>query len=113
MRQLYRVIEEHKASFDYVFTAANLETVTVGKEDPEMPGWHWCRNASGLEAWVPETHIDIEGTSAVFNQPYNSVEHSVKPGELVQYLGEALGWTECLNEKWEYGWVPTSKLEKA
>ncbi len=29
-----------------------------------------------------------------------------------QYLGESLGWVECLNEKWVYGWIPAPKLEK-
>ena len=112
MRELFRVIEEHKASFDYAFIAEKGEAVSVGKEDHEIPGWFWCKNISGLEAWIPKTHIDITGKTAVFNQPYNSVEHNSKPGEIVQYLGESLGWVECLNEKWVYGWFPAPKLEK-
>jgi len=40
MRQLYRVIEEHVASFDYAFTAEKDASVSVGREDPEMPGWY-------------------------------------------------------------------------
>ena len=112
MRQLYRVIEEHKASFDYAFIAEKGESVSVGKEDTEMPGWFWCKNAAGLEAWIPNTHIDINGEAAVFNQPYNSTEHDAKPREMVQYLGESLGWIECLNEEWRYGWIPSPKLEK-
>ena len=112
MRQLYRVIEEHEASFDYAFIAGKGESVSVGKEDHEMPGWFWCKNAAGLEAWIPSTHVDINDKTAVFNQPYNSTEHDAKPGDIVQCLGEYLGWIECLNNKWGYGWIPSPKLEK-
>ena len=112
MRQLYRVIEEHVASFDYAFTVEKDESVSVGREDPEMPGWYWCKNAAGLEAWIPSTHVDIKDEAAVFNQPYNSTEHDAKPGDIVQYLGESLGWIECLNKEWGYGWIPSPKLEK-
>ena len=61
---------------------------------------------------MPSTHIDIDGKTAVFNQPYNSVEHNTNPGETVQYLGESLAWIECLNKEWRYGWIPTPKLER-
>ena len=81
MRELYRVTEEHKASFDYAFIAEKEESVSVGREDPEMPGWFWCKNSSGLEAWIPKTHIEINGETAVFNQPYNSSENNAKPGD--------------------------------
>jgi hypothetical protein len=88
------------------------DRVSVGREDPEMKGWYWCRDLKGMEAWIPETHIDINEEYAVFNQPYNSIEHTVEPGETVQYLGESLGWIECLNKEWKYGWIPSPKLEK-
>lgn len=56
------------------------------------------------------THFDVE--TGVFNQPYNSFEHNAMQGEIIQYLGESLGWIECLNSEWKYGWIPKPKLEK-
>ncbi len=50
MHELYLVIEEHKASFDYAFISKRGESISVGREDLEMPGWFWCKNAAGLEA---------------------------------------------------------------
>ena len=111
IRELYRVSKEHEASFDYAFIAEKGDKISVGKEDNEMPGWLWCKNSTGLEAWIPNTHIDIDGKTAIFNQPYNSVELNAKAGEVVQYLGESLGWTECFNKEWKYGWIPSSKVE--
>lgn len=111
MRALYRVIIEHKASFDYIVTAEKGEEVSVGREDDEMPKWYWCKNSRGEEMWVPLTHIEINRDKAVFTQPYNTKEHDAKPGEIVQYIGESLGWIECLKD-WEYGWIPTPNLEK-
>ncbi len=112
MRQLYRVVEAHKASFDYYVTAETGEEVSVGREDDEMPKWFWCKNSRGEEMWVPKTHIEINGDKAVFIQPYNTFEHNVEPGDVVQYIGESLGWIECLDKNWKYGWIPTPKLEK-
>ena len=109
-RPLYRVIKEHNASFPEAMIAEKGDKVKVGREDPEMQGWYWCKDKAGHEAWVPKTHIDISGSNGVFNQPYNSIELTVKPDEFVQHLGESLGWTECLNKEWKYGWVPSEKL---
>lgn len=111
-RERYRVVKEHRASFPHAMVAREGDVVTVGKEDAEMPGWHWCKDPDGVEAWVPETHIDIEDGRGVFSQDYNSIEHDAQPGETVQYLGESLGWVECLNHEWKYGWIPAEKLEK-
>ncbi len=112
MRQLYRVVEEYKAIFDFAFIAEKDETISVIKEDLETHKWYWCKNTSGLEAWIPGSHIEIDGKTATFNQPYNSQEQPAKPGEVVQYLGEFFGWVECLNSEWKYGWIPTNNLEK-
>ena len=89
------------------------DIVSVGREDPKMPGWFWCKDTNDLEAWVPRTHIDVEDERGVFNQDYNSIEHDAQPGETVQFLGESLGWVECLNREWKYGWIPRDKLARA
>jgi len=109
-RQKYRVTKDHNASFPYVLLAVEGDEVSVGKEDSEMPGWFWCKDKLGVEMWVPKTHLTIDVGKAVFNQPYNSTELNAAPGELVQYIGEALGWVECLDSKWRYGWIPSAKL---
>ena len=62
------------------------------------------------QMWFPSTYIDVEEARGIFNQPYNSVELNVKVGDLIQFLGEALGWAECLDGEWRYGWVPYDKL---
>jgi hypothetical protein len=112
-RPMYRVTREHKASFTYSMVAAEGDGVSVGREDTEMPGWFWCRDAKGVEMWVPSTHLEIKGGRGVFNQPYNSAELYTVVGDLVQFLGEVLGWAECLDGTWRYGWVPMDKLTLA
>jgi hypothetical protein len=111
MRPLYRVIKPYKASFPHALIAEKGDKVSVGREDREMKGWYWCKDVNGMKAWIPETHFDTKGSEGVFNQPYNSIEHTVELDEIVQYLGESLGWTECLNKEWKYGWIPSEKLE--
>ena len=112
-RPIYRVAKEHKASFTYAMVAAEGDVVFVGKEDPEMPGWFWCKDAKTMEMWVPETHLEIKGARGVFNQPYKSVELNAVVGDVVQFLGESLGWAECLDKEWKYGWIPLAKLTPA
>ena len=109
-RPIYRVVEAHNASFTYAMVALKGDEVSVGREDPEMPGWYWCKDARGVEMWVPSTHLDFARDMAVFNQPYNSVELNAGVGDLLQYLGESLGWVECLDVGWKYGWIPKKKL---
>ncbi len=84
--------------------------VSIGREDPEMRGWFWCTNEKGMEMWVPSTYLNIEGSIGVFSQPYNSKEIDAKPGDIVQFLGETLGWVECLDKGWGYGWIERDKL---
>jgi len=110
-RQRYRVVKEHRASFPYAMLASEGDEVTVGREDPEMPGWYWCKDGRGIEMWVPSTHLAIDGKKGKFTQDYNSTELDAAVGETVQRLGESLGWIECLNGQWRYGWIPLPKLE--
>jgi hypothetical protein len=109
-RPIYRVAREHRASFAFAMVAAEGDRVSIGRKDPEMPGWFWCRDSRGLEMWVPSTHLNIGEGKGIFNQPYNSVELNVAVGDMIQFLGEALGWVECLDVAWRYGWVPADKL---
>ena len=109
-RPKYRVVEEHRASFPNAMMAVEGDEVDVGKEDPEMTSWYWCRDRNGVEAWVPASHISIKDGKGFFTQDYNSMELDAREGELVQYLWETMGWVECLNSEWRYGWIPRSKV---
>jgi len=110
VRQRFRVTKAHMASFSYVMLAIPGDRVRIGREDPEMKGWFWCTNERGVEMWVPSIYLDVEGSIGVFNQPYNSKEIDAEPGEIVQFLGETLGWVECLDASWGYGWIERHKL---
>ena len=109
-RPKYRVVNEHKASFPYAMIAIEGDEVIVGKEDPEMHGWYWCKDKNDVEAWVPASHISIKDGEGIFTQDYNSIELDAKEGDVIQYLGESSGWVECLDGKWKYGWIPKDKL---
>lgn len=109
-RQKCIVSKEHKASFSYALIAVEGDWVDVGREDLDMPGWFWCKNSKGVEMWAPYTYLEIKEAEGIFKQDYNSVELNAKVGDIVQYLGETLGWVECLDNFWRYGWIPKDKL---
>jgi hypothetical protein len=112
MRDLYVITQEHRASFDYALVVEKGDIVEIGKEDMDSPGWYWCKGPDSVEAWVPETYLFIDGERGLLKQPYNSTEHSVVRDEVVQYLGDTMGWMECLDRNWKYGWIPLHKAQK-
>jgi hypothetical protein len=109
-RLKYRVVNEHKVSSPYAMIAIEGDDVIVGREDPEMHGWYWCKDENNVEAWAPASHISIKDGEGIFTQDYNSMELDAKEGDVIQYLGESSGWVECLDSNWKYGWIPKDKL---
>jgi hypothetical protein len=107
-----RVIAPHKASFDYSVVFVKGDGVKVGEEDPEMPGWFWCKNKDGVWSWVPQEYLTREGSVGMITQSYDTTELTVEIGETLEYLKEVGFWTFCQTADSRKGWVPTKKLER-
>jgi hypothetical protein len=107
-----KVVKIHEASFDYNVVFKRGDTVKVGREDPEMPGWHWCENSEGVWSWIPEEYLDIDGEEGTVTTGYDTGELTVEPGEVFEHVAEVKYWTLCRDGD-RMGWIPTENLEPA
>jgi hypothetical protein len=48
-----RIIREYTPEYPNPLSVFAGESVSVGREDDEFPGWKWCRAANGSEGWIP------------------------------------------------------------
>ena len=86
------------------------ETLTIGQEDDEFPGWRWCRASDGREGWVPVELLSIKKRQAVILQDYSARELQVRPGEDVVVEDARHGWLLVRNVKGERGWIPADRV---
>lgn len=78
----YRVIREHRRSYDEGIRFRCGEPVEVGRRDTRWSSWLWCTTASGAGAWVPEQLLNTsDPTRAVVTTDYNSIELTVTAGD--------------------------------
>lgn len=87
------------------------DPVSVGREDPEFPGWKWCKGPDGREGWVPIELLSNEGLDAVVLQDYSARELAVQPEELVVVEDARHNWLLVRNARGERGWIPASNTE--
>jgi len=111
-RVVLTVVKPHRASFDYSVAFSRGDRVEVGREDPEMPGWYWSRDARGVYSWVPEEYLERHGDEGVITEAYDTLELTVEPGQLLEYVTEVKYWTLCRAGGGKVGWVPTANLKK-
>lgn len=107
-----RVIREHTTSFDYNIDFKKGDTVKVGKEDSEMPGWFWCENQDGVWSWIPVEYLDIVDSMGTLTKDYDTLELSVEVGEVLEHITQVKYWILCRRSNGSKGWVPTKNLKK-
>jgi uncharacterized protein YgiM (DUF1202 family) len=107
-----KVVKEHEASFPYSMIVRAGDTVNVGEEDEDIPGWFWCTDEGGVSAWIPGSFLQREDGGAKMLVDYNSMEHTATLGEVLEFIKEAGGWIWCTNSSGKRGWVPSDKVEE-
>jgi uncharacterized protein YgiM (DUF1202 family) len=103
-----RIKREHRVQNPDPIRVAAGETVSVGREDDEFPGWKWCRASDGREGWVPVELLASEAAESTVLQDYSALELAVRPGEEVVVEEIRRGWLLVRNSQGERGWVPAS-----
>jgi len=107
MSQRARIIREYTPQYPHPLYVVSGESVSVGREDNEFPGWKWCRAASGGEGWVPvELLSDAAATETAVLCDYSSRELAVQTGEEVTIEDARHEWLLVRNKQGERGWIP-------
>jgi hypothetical protein len=89
------------------------ERVQVGERDDEWPAFVLVSTDRG-SGWVPERHLDRDGSVAVVNEAYDTTELPTHPGQELEALFEdrLSGWMWCRAEDGREGWVPEKTLSR-
>jgi SH3-like domain-containing protein len=104
-----RVTTEWKIIYPEPLSVSAGEVVSVGKDDPDWPGWRWCTDARGKEGWVPERLISRGRT---IDRDYTARELPAQPGDEVEIVLEEAGWIWCRKDDGTSGWLPARAVAR-
>ncbi len=82
------------------------ETVVVGHDDPEWPGWLWCTDPRGKSGWTPAAIID----SGVVSENFTARELRIRAGDSVALLRHESGWYWARDGEGREGWIPATSV---
>jgi hypothetical protein len=106
----YKVLSpHHPASSDFIEGAPG-DTYQFERRKTTYPGWIWCFDGHGNQAWVPEAYLMITGEICQLTRDYDSRELDLDSDEVVRVLEEECGWAWVVNDKEQMGWVPLECL---
>lgn len=107
------VIKPHKPESDEFIACSTGDVVGFERRETIYPGWIWCTDGSGGQAWVPEAYVSIYGGECRFVRDYVSKELEVDVGQIVTIMEVVSQWAWVLNEGDNKGWVPLACLSPA
>ena len=84
------------------------EPVQVERNDPEFPGWYWCRTSSGQEGWVHQSFLAATEGETVSLQPFSGNEVTVTVGERAFQVCSLDGWSWVKLDDSRQGWIPSA-----
>lgn len=106
------VTRKYEREFDTPLVAPEGTVLEVLRRNEGIyKEWFVCRSSQGIEAYVPEEMLEIDGDKGTLLADYNSWELTVTTGEILVKLQEMGGWIWAKNSEDEYGWVPTMNVK--
>lgn len=105
-------LNKYIAEFENPIEIVPGDELKIIKYSPDEPGWVYCINNAGIEAWIPENCINKSVGKILANKRYNSKELEVEKGDLLLVLKIEYNWVLVKNNKDEQGWVPKKILKK-
>lgn len=107
-----RIIREYRIQYPRPLCVAAGDSLTVGREDDEFPGWKWCKASAGCEGWVPKELLsDPAAKETMILCDYSSRELAVQPGEKVTVEDSRHEWLLVRNRQGQRGWIPACHAE--
>lgn len=107
----YRVIKDHNPESAEVLSVLQGEVLRFERRKTIYPGWIWCTDSQGIQAWVPEDFVTIEGSHCRLNRDYNSRELPLEIGDTVEIVEIVAAWALGIKRDGQKGWVPIECLE--
>lgn len=111
IKQKGKVTRDYSTASMRPLTVRTGDRITLGRKDPEWPGWVWGVNADGQSAWVPESYLRREGDKGILLVDYTSRELSLHTGEELELQYQESGWYWARNQNGETGWAPSKHIQ--
>jgi hypothetical protein len=106
----YSVIGSHRPESSDFLSACVGDELSLGKKETTYPGWIWCTDHRGAQAWVPKAYVSIEGARCFMTRDYVSRELELEVGDKVELLEMESGWAWVLDGSNVNGWIPMECL---
>lgn len=101
---------DYKREFPEPMILREGDRIEIKGKGDQYPQWYYCISEEGIESYVPDNILVINGTEATVTEDYNSWELSGLEGETVSVHREFDGWAFCSNSRGENGWLPLEIL---
>ena len=108
----YLVTKNHNPEIREILLASVGNILQFERSNTIYSGWIWCTNIKGIQAWVPEAFVAIEGNTCHMIRDYISRELHIEVGEEVEVIEIESGWALANDGKNECGWIPMECLER-
>lgn len=105
-----RVLHPHAPAPGERISGKAGDILAFERRETTYPGWIWCPDDQGDQAWVPEAYVSIVGETCRLIRDYESRELEIGAGEVVRVLEAESGWAWVENEESVKGWVPLENL---
>lgn len=105
-----RVTRDYQSQYPDPIAFQVGETLTLGRQDDEWPGWVWCTSTAGKSGWAPEQFIERHGEIGSARRNYTARELTVRAGELLDLYELLNGWYWARSAAGETGWVPARNI---
>lgn len=108
----YLVIRRHHPESSEILATSSGDELNYERKDTTYPGWIWCTDNRGTQAWVPEAFVSFKGNVCCMVRDYISRELELEEGDKVELLAIESGWAWVLESNDEMGWIPLDNLEQ-
>jgi hypothetical protein len=108
----YVAVRNHNPEATSVLHVFNGDELNYERRKTIYPGWIWCTDRNGVQAWVPEAFVTIEGNRCYMMRDYISREMVIEVGDIVDVTEIESGWAWVSNKEGENGWTPMECLER-
>ena len=105
-------ISNHNPEVADVLHVLNGDELSFERRKTIYPGWIWCTDGNGTQAWVPEAFVTIDGSNCRMNRTYISQEIVIEVGEVIDVIETESAWAWVCNREGQYGWIPVECLER-